>query len=100
MADNGIKTIIIGPGDIAHAHGRKEHVKIDEVRQQRRSTRRSRSFSRQHSSGGALEVRSCLQYADEGSLELTTNDNQPSITLHRHLKRIIAILKTLSTSKT
>ena len=31
LADNGIETIIFGPGDIAHAHGPREHVHVDDL---------------------------------------------------------------------
>ena len=32
LAENGIETIILGPGDIAHAHGPRDHVEIAQLR--------------------------------------------------------------------
>jgi succinyl-diaminopimelate desuccinylase len=32
LSSQGIETIVIGPGDIAHAHGPLDHVKIEELR--------------------------------------------------------------------
>ncbi|MEN6368266.1 MAG: M20/M25/M40 family metallo-hydrolase [Thermotogota bacterium] len=33
LAANGIETVILGPGDIAHAHGPSDHVRVDDIEQ-------------------------------------------------------------------